>query len=692
MPFGLCNAPATFQRLMQRCLGNLVNDSLLIYLDDVVVFSPDFSSHVKHLEEVFERLDQHGLKLQPKKCNLFQRRVTYLGHVISEGGVSTDPSKTMAVREWPVPQTVRQVRSFLGFAGYYRRFIPHFSKIATPLNMLTHNTSGKKPTPVTWTEQCQQAFDKLKQALLNAPVLAYADFSQPFRLYTDASFEGLGAVLAQVQDGKERVIAYASRSLHPTERNDQNYSSFKLELLALKWAVTEKFKDYLYGSEFTIFTDNNPLVHLETARLGAAEQRWVAQLANFRLPEQKSDSSAWVVRADADESWQERQAKDKDLSQLHEQKKQRLCRPEVLIPKQETRDIWRTYHEDMGHPSSERTYMAIRQRCYWPGMSQDIGVWTDSCTQCIINKAGPSGRAPLHPICTSYPFEVVGVDYLSLGRPSDRYQYILVITDLFSKYAIAVPTKDQAADTTVRALYDHLIHTFGCPERILTDRGAAFESLLMSQLCQLYGCQKSRTTAYHPQGNGACERFNQTLLRLLSSLGERQQPEWHSKLPALVQAYNNTVHSTTGMTPHFIVFGKHARLPVDWTTGLHPTVEKSTLEGWVKQHHHALNQAYQAAKQQFEQRREQDQTRYNRKARLRPLLPGERVLIRNFRRRARGKLAPRWTPEPFVVVNQLREDHPVYLVRPEGKEAPTRTIHRNNLRLCPVDMVQENQG
>ncbi|KAK7915620.1 hypothetical protein WMY93_011381 [Mugilogobius chulae] len=250
MPFGLCNAPATFQRLMQRCLGNMVNDFLLIYLDDVVVFSADFDSHLAHLEEVFRKLSDHGLKLQPRKCCLFQKSVTYLGHVISE-------------------------------AGYYQRFISGFSKIALPLNALTHGIAHEKTAPVTWSSDCQQAFDQLKKALINAPVLAYADFSLPFRLYTDASFEGLGAVLAQVQDGKERVIAYASRSLQPAERNDQNYSSFKLELLALKWAVTDKFKDYLYGAEFIVFTDNNPLVHLDTARLGAVEQRWVAQLANF---------------------------------------------------------------------------------------------------------------------------------------------------------------------------------------------------------------------------------------------------------------------------------------------------------------------------------------------------------------------------------------------------------------------------
>lgn len=160
MPVGLCNAPATFQRLMQRCLGNLVNDSLLIYLDDVVVFSTDFNSHVKHLEEVFQRLEHHSLKLQPKKCSLFQRKVTYLGHVISEEGVATDPSKTEAVKEWPVPQNARQVKSFLGFAGYYRRFIPDFSKIAMPLYTLTRNVSHeKRAVPVTWTDECQQAFD-----------------------------------------------------------------------------------------------------------------------------------------------------------------------------------------------------------------------------------------------------------------------------------------------------------------------------------------------------------------------------------------------------------------------------------------------------------------------------------------------------------------------------------------------------
>ena len=284
MPFGLCNAPATFQRLMQRCLGDHLTESALVYLDDVIVYSKDFPAHLKHLEEVFRALSRYGLKLRPSKCQLFQKEVKFLGHQVCSQGVAPDPEKTAAVQNWATPATIKQVRSFLGFVGYYRRFIKDFSKIAKPLNELLRGTGrGRRrhSHSIHWTEECEMAFKQLKQELLQAPILAYADYTQPFILYTDASNLGLGAVLAQEQEGMEKVIAYASRSLHPTERNDANYSSFKLELLALKWAMGEKFKDYLWGAKVTVVTDNNPLVHLQTAKLGAVEQRWVAQLANF---------------------------------------------------------------------------------------------------------------------------------------------------------------------------------------------------------------------------------------------------------------------------------------------------------------------------------------------------------------------------------------------------------------------------
>lgn len=262
------------------------------------------------------------------------------------------------------------------------------------------------------------------------------------------------------------------------------------------------------------------------------------------------------------------------------------------------------------------------------------------------------------------------------------------MTDLFSKYAIAVPTKDQSATTTARAVWTHLFQVFGCPEQILSDRGGAFESALFTELCKLYGCRRSRTTPYHPQGNGACERFNQTLLGLLGTLLEEEKSQWQAKLPALLQVYNNSVHRTTGLTPHFLVFGRHARLPVDWIHGI--TLQEGThmANGWVRQQHHLLEKVYRLAQKHSQQQQERDKERYDRRARAPDLLPGERVLLRHFRQRAQGKLAPRWLPTPFVVVGRVHPDRPVYIIRPEGREGPERTAHRNNLRACPVTFPQ----
>lgn len=282
MPFGLNNAPATFQRTIEHCLGDMNLDSILIYLDDIVVFSATFEEHLSDLDAVLARLAHYGLKLKVKKCHLFKHEIEYLGHVISKRGVLPNPEKIKVIQWWKIPTTVTEVRAFLGLAGYYRRFIKHYAHHTTPIQMLLTGVDQKEGwKKVKWGPEQQAAFDFLKQQLTEAPVLAYADFSLPLRLRTDASNQGLGAVLSQVQNGEERVIAYASRSLHATEKNPANSSSFILELLALVWAVTERFAEYLTGAKFEVWTDNNPLGHLQTAKLGALEQRWAARLAKF---------------------------------------------------------------------------------------------------------------------------------------------------------------------------------------------------------------------------------------------------------------------------------------------------------------------------------------------------------------------------------------------------------------------------
>ena len=287
MPFGATNAPATFQRLMHDCLGELNMNWCIVYLDDIIIFSDTKEEHLKRLEAVFQKLCAVGLKLKPSKCFFFREEIEYLGHVVSGKGISTNPKKIEAVSKWPTPKTVYDVRSFLGFVGYYRRFIKNFSRITKPIREVItglENQSKRtaKKTYIEWTDAADTAFEHLKALCVSTPILAYPDYQLPFTLHTDSSTDGLGAVLYQKQDGKLRVIAYASRSVSKAE---SNYPAHKLKFLALKWAACEKFHEYLYGSKsFEVFTDNNPLTYvLTSAKLDACGQRWVAKLANYNF-------------------------------------------------------------------------------------------------------------------------------------------------------------------------------------------------------------------------------------------------------------------------------------------------------------------------------------------------------------------------------------------------------------------------
>ena len=236
MPFGLQKTPATFQRLTTTCLGDLNYSTCLLYLDDIIVFSATFEEHIQRLDKVFSCLRQHGLKLKPSKCNLLQKEVKYLGHVVSAQGIATDPDKRKS--SLPAP-------------------------------------------PYVWTAECQSAFNTLKTLMTTAPILAYADYNLPFILQTDASGTGLGAILSQIQHGHERIIAYASRGLSPSEKR---YPAHTLEFLALKWAITDKLRDYLLGAQIQVLTDNNPLLYVTTtAKLDATGQRWVAALSQFNF-------------------------------------------------------------------------------------------------------------------------------------------------------------------------------------------------------------------------------------------------------------------------------------------------------------------------------------------------------------------------------------------------------------------------
>lgn len=275
MPFGLCNAPATFERLMETVLAGLHWKICLIYLDDVIVTGKTFEDMIKNLDQVFERLHEAGLKLKPRKCQLFCREVEFLGHIITRDGVKTDPKKIQVVRDWPVPENIHALRSFLGFCSYYRRFIPNFSEIAKPLHRLSEK--GQK---FNWTDECTSAFEILKKKMVEAPILAHPDFSKEFILDTDASDVAIGAVLSQKFEGRESVIAYASRTLTKAERR---YCVTRKELLALVHFV-KYFRHYLYGRPFVVRTDHGSLRWLTNFKNPEGQiARWIEVLAAYDM-------------------------------------------------------------------------------------------------------------------------------------------------------------------------------------------------------------------------------------------------------------------------------------------------------------------------------------------------------------------------------------------------------------------------
>ncbi|MCG8044577.1 MAG: RNase H-like domain-containing protein [Candidatus Thiodiazotropha endolucinida] len=791
MAFGLTNAPATFQRLMERTMGELNLKECLIFLDDILIFSENFEDHLDRLEAVFSRLRQHGLKLKPSKCEFFKTNVKYLGHVVSEEGVRTDPDKIEALASWPAPSNVKELRSFLGFTGYYRRFIRDYAKIVKPLNDLlvghcTHKVPGQKKkkkkesVPWQWGDAQELAFNSLKEKLSSPPILAYADFSKPFILHTDASTEGLGAVLYQEQDGLERVIAYASRGLRNSEKH---YPAHKLEFLCLKWAVTDKFHDYLYGNQFTVYTDNNPLTYvLSTAKLDATSHRWLASLGSFnfklvyrsgksngdadglsRRPQDTEELFPDVISAICDAltvsrdscplaenlvvtshatildsvdphldlsvdstdistvDWAKEQASDPTIGRVmylikggykpqdidrksessevskyfREWNKLSLCdnilyrftvlngvdTKQLVLPVRFHSIVLQHLHDDVGHQGRDRTLSLVRSRFYWPGLEADVVNKVQNCEKCIRRKVIPAPGAELCNIVSTQPMELLCIDFLTLERSKGGFENILVITDHFTRYAQAFPTRNQEAKTTAKVLFDNFIVHYGFPARLHSDQGRNFESNVISELCSLAGIEKSRTTPYHPMGNGMVERFNQTLLNMLGTLESHQKDDWKSYVAPLVHSYNATRHDSTGYSPFFLMFGRHPRLAIDAYLGL-----KSPEEHKVRSKEHyatklkkRLQFAYKVASNEARKSADKNKRHYDLKVREATLDVGDRVLVRQVGFRGRHKIADRWEKTPYVVVKIPNKNVPVYKVQKESGDHVVKTLHRNML-------------
>lgn len=728
MPFGLTNAPATWQRLIDEVLQADLEPFVFVYLDDVIVISESFEQHLEILQKIFDRLFKAGLTLNRDKCQFFRSELRYLGYVVDKRGLRVDPDKVNAILGIPTPSSVADVRSFLGMASWYRRFVKDFATISNPLTNLL-----KKNRKWHWTEECQESFQRLKECLISAPVLNCPDFSQPFVVQTDASGYGLGAVLTQVNSDGERVICFLSRSLTKHERN---YSTTERECLSVVWAI-QKLRPYLEGSRFTVVTDHASLTWLINLKDPSGRLcRWAVKLQQYDfevihrkgkehvVPDCLSRSvpkidniHLTVAQLPTTDRWYSKmkqkviENKSRKFStwKIHNDSLYKHVRPrnpsltdeEVawkrVIPKDQRQEILKLVHDlpTSGHPGITKTYNKLKQKYYWPKMKADVVAYVNGCIICAEHKVvqkSPPGLMGTRPRVFR-PFQLISTDLIGPLPPSAKgYKYILVVCDYFSKFVLTFPLRAATAPAISRFMEEYVFLLFGAPQYIICDNGVQFRSGEFRNVCAKYDVAILFNALYHPQNNPT-ERVNRVIKTMLSSYIKDRQQQWFHYLPSVTCAIRNLVHEATGLTPYFVNFGREQILsgrdyPVDAIDGRGDiTFDREEVR---EQRPARFVKIYAEVRKRLDQAQTQARARYN--LRRRPMVyhEGQQVWRKNFKLSSAAdnfasKLAAKYVG-PFKIRKKI-SDVTYELEDVSGKE---RGIwHVKDLKPGPIDNDDE---
>ena len=607
MPFGLTNAPAVFMDLMNRVFRSYVDQLVVVFIDDILVYSKDAQEHEQHLRIVLETLREKKLYAKLSKCDFWLKKVSFLGHIVSAEGIRVDPAKIEAVVNWKPPRNVTEVRSFLGLAGYYRRFVRGFSVIASPLTKLL-----KKGIKFEWTDKCQNSFEQLKGMLVEAPVLTQPTPGKKYTLYSDASGIGLGCVL--MQDGK--VVAYASRQLKPHE---QNYPTHDLELVAVVFAL-KIWRHYLYGEKCRIYTDHKSLKYLLTQKeLNLRQRRWLEllkdydciidyhpgkvnivadalsrktmvamslQYSDWRL----ADDGAMLAHLEAqpvlrkmiidaqknDEELQKKlqMVRDGDKTKFVEKEagslyfQNRLCVPDDKELKQKL--LFEAHNTVFTmHSGGNKMYQDLKQFYWWKGMKRDVTEYVSKCLTCQQVKAEhqvPTGLLNPLPI-PQWKWDNITMDFVS-GFPftQQKHDSVWVIIDRLTKSAHFIPARiDYSMDRLAELYVDEIVRLHGVPLSIVSDRDPRFTSRFWKELQSALGTKLKFSTAFHPQTDGQSERLIQVLEDMLRGCVIEFSGSWDRYIPLMEFAYNNSFQSSIGMAPYEALYGRKCRTPVCWT-------------------------------------------------------------------------------------------------------------------------------
>jgi len=580
MPFGLRNAPATFQALMNEIFKQFINKSVLVYIDDILIYSPDADTHIHDVEEVLKVLREQKLYAQATKCSWMATEIKYLGHIIKKGKVMVDPAKTKAVEEWPQPENVSELRGFLGLSGYYRRFVPNYSGIAKDLTDLLH-----KDVPYIWKKEHDDAFQELKRRLVSAPVMHtpkyYKDKPAHFECTTDASDYALGAVITQ--DG--HPIAYRSRKLQPRERN---YAVHEKELLAIVDSVKD-WRHYIEGQKVTVFTDHQSLTHfMDQPGVSQRQVRWLETLLSHDLKilymkgkenvaadglSRRSDLAA-LSKISTDEFWMDeiRKAslgfpmKNCKVEDGLVYKRGRLYIPDE--PRFKLRILQECHDSPLsGHFGLEKTFRKLQRSYFWPTMGKDTEEYVASCDLCQRNK--PSTQKP-YGLLQSIPptaakWKDISMDFMvKLPKTKKGYDAVIVFVDRFTKAIRIEPMKEtDGAVQVAHIFFKTVFRHHGIPHQIICDRDARFTSNFWKELMRLTETKVAMSTAYHPQTDGQTERANRTIQQALRNYINYAQTNWDELLIYMEFAYNNSVQGSTQMTPFELLYGEHPSVPAD---------------------------------------------------------------------------------------------------------------------------------
>ncbi len=746
MPFGLTNSGASFQRLMGHILRGLEYRFALIYIDDIIIFSKSIEDHLAHLEEVFRRLREANVKLNPKKCSFVKQKVDYLGHVVTPNGVEPNPEKVGVVRDFPVPNNLKELRAFMGLANYYRRFVKGFAHIASPLNALT-----KKGVKFEWSQSCSDAFDKLKRALVSAPILAYPDFKKEFLLFVDASSTGLGFTLAQNQGGKEVVIAYNGRGLNKAE---QNYSTTEREELALVEGI-KKFQPYLFGRKFTVVTDHSSLRWLMNVKDATGRlARWSLLLQQYdfdivhrpgrehsnadslsRRPYELDSCSNTLQKEDPQLTrTREFQKRDPELSEiidfveddvvpfddksarklfltsdsfyigqdgllyhLDRDRKRRNEDPfsQLVIPQALKFEVLSNVHDHVsgGHFGVHKTFQKVKQRYWWKGMFKDVEHWCKSCQDCSMRKSPRNAKkAPLLPIPVGNAFERVAVDVLGPFPPSGKgNRYIVVFSDYLTRWCEAFAVPNAEATVIARLLVDEIITRHGAPKVLLSDRGKNFLLKLVAEVCKIFQIHKVNTSSYHPQSDGLVERFNSTLCQSLSMYVAKDQKDWDEYIPLILLAHRTSVCEAIGDSPFYVLYGREPRLPID--VKLLPDVSEDLSKSVIEHRKRVVEKvelAQSIAKENIQRSQQKMKDYYDQKSKMPDFEVGQRVWVftPKTKKGLSRKLLHNWYG-PYRIVEQSSPVH--YRLRTDTNKKVTFAVHANRMKafidpnLRPID-------